>query len=219
MATKKQGSKEVSSMENNQTPQGANYDQKMQRMQKQIYIVLIVLLLTAIALCLFVLSPWAKYAFAGDGADSSRVAKFVVNVPFDDEEKSLAIDSSDSATFTQKYEFTVSNKDADSASAINEVATSYDVIVTFPSEFIQGDENPVAMTIVNGEGTSATTITGTASEDKKTYTFSNVGSFEANVAKTDTLNLTFSLPEDKADSAVEGEWKGIKISALATQVD
>ena len=204
-------------MQNSPTPQKKS---PFQLSQKQLYILLAAVVLSIVALCIFVLSLWAKYAFAGDGADSSRVAKFVVEVPFDEEGKSLEINSSDSDTHTQDYTFSVSNKHPDTTEAINEVTTTYDVVITFPSEFTYNNSG-VDMTLINDNGTSDTTADDTTTKgdttDNTTYTFSSVGTFNASDAKTHNLTLRFNLPD--AAKAQTGTWEGIKVSATATQVD
>ena len=197
-------------MQNSPTPQKKS---PFQLSQKQLYILLAAVILSIVALCIFVLSLWAKYASEETGSDSARVAQFVVvakDGTTTQEAKDLVLNTS---TLEKTYPFSVSNQDPNTASVINEVKTNYDVVITFPSEFNYANSG-VTMTLQNGDGTpvSATSV----SDDNKTYTFSNMGTFEASQAKTDNLTLKFALTSDDAQA---GTWEGISVVVKATQVD
>ena len=213
-------------MQNSPTPQKKS---PFQLSQKQLYILLVVTVLSIVALCIFVLSLWAKYASDETGSDSARVAQFVVvakDGTTTQEAKDLVLTTS---TLEKTYPFSVSNQDPNTASVINEVKTNYDVVITFPSEFNYANSG-ATMTLIDDNGTPDDTTDDTTktvskdtktdgvtvSSDNKTYTFSNMGTFEANAAKTDNLTLKFALTSDDAQA---GKWEGISVVVKATQVD
>ena len=142
----------------------------------------------------------ASYKTEASGSDSARVARFVVTAAKDASQKEdLTLDSTKPSA---AYTFTVSNNEGDK---VNETATSYDVVVTFPQEL-----TGVTMTLKNGNKD----ITGTTT-DNVTYTFKDVGTFAAGTKQNDTLALTFTANADTAS----GSWRNIKITVNAVQVD
>lgn len=202
-----------------QSPNPIKKKNKSRSTLSQLLVIMSGVLVISLVLCLFTLSPWAKYGTSGSGEDGARVARFEVNVEDSQTDKDLDFDPSDTDNLTQTYTFSVSNQSSTDNTIINEVATNYDVKVTFPSEFTKADTG-LDMTLVNDNGTASdttddTTTTGTTT-DNKTYTFLNVGVFKAAQAQTASLKLTFVLD---ADNAQEGEWKNISIDVTATQID
>ena len=155
------------------------------------------LLVAALA---FTGASFASYKTVATGSDSARVARFVVTaIPETNQSENLTLDSS---TPIAEYKFTVSNNES---GKVNETATSYDVVVTFPQEL-----TGVTLTLKNGNKD----ITGTTT-DNVTYTFKDVGTFAAGTKQNNTLTLTFTANAD----AASGSWRNIKITVNAEQVD
>lgn len=168
----------------------------------RLYLAVALLLVMMVGTSMWTSTSLAKYITAASGSDSGRVAAFVVNATVaDGQPEVLALDTTDN---TASYAFTVSNANND---RINEVATNYDVTVTFPSE-ISG----VTLTLQNGENTP---IDGTTT-DNVTYVFENAGSFQPGVKSVDSLTLNFALNEG---TDTDGNWENIKIVVNATQQD
>ena len=155
------------------------------------------LLVAALA---FTGASFASYKTLATGSDSARVARFVVTAAKSEgQREDLTLDSTDPSA---AYTFTVSNNEGDK---VNETATSYDVVVTFPKEL-----TGVTLTLKNGNKD----ITGTKT-DNVTYTFKDVGTFAAGTKQNDTLTLTFTANAD----AASGSWSTINITVNAEQVD
>ena len=174
-----------------------NTRNKPARRRLPLAVYLAFLLVAALA---FTGASFASYKTVATGSDSARVARFVVTAAKDASQKEdLTLDSENkSAT----YKFTVSNNED---GKVNETATSYDVVVTFPQEL-----TGVTLTLKNGNKD----ITGTTT-DNVTYTFKNAGAFAAGTKQNDTLTLTFTADAD----AASGSWRNIKITVNAEQVD
>lgn len=155
------------------------------------------LLVAALA---FTGASFASYKTQATSSDSARVARFVITaMPETNQSKNLTLDSTKPSA---AYTFTVSNNEG---SKVNETATSYDVVVTFPKKL-----TGVTLTLKNGNND----ITGTTT-DNVTYTFKDVGTFAAGTKQNDTLALTFTANAD----AASGSWSNIKITVNAEQVD
>lgn len=174
-----------------------NTRNKPTRRRLPLAVYLAFLLVAALA---FTGASFASYKTEAASSDSARVARFVVTaIPETNQSENLTLDSS---TPSAGYKFTVSNTDAN---GVNETATSYDVVVTFPQEL-----TGVTLTLKNGNKD----ITGTTT-DNVTYTFKDVGTFAAGTKQNDTLTLTFAANAD----AASGSWSNINITVNAVQVD
>ena len=147
----------------------------------------------------------ASYKTQASGSDGARVARFVVTAAKQEPQ-------SDSLTLTStaksaSYVFTVANsKDGN----VNETATKYDVVVEFPSKL-----TGVELTLTKYINDTETQIFTGTSDDKKTFTFPDAGSFKAGEAQTDSFALTFAV----SDGAANATWNNIKIIVNAAQVD
>ena len=174
-----------------------NTRNKPTRRRLPLAVYLAFLLVAALA---FTGASFASYKTVATSSDSARVARFVVTaIPETNQSENLTLDSSNPRA---EYKFTVSNTDAN---GVNETATRYDVVVTFPQELTD-----VTLTLKNGNKD----ITGTTT-DNVTYTFKDVGTFAAGTKQNDTLTLTFTAGTD----AASGSWSNIKITVNAEQVD
>ena len=174
-----------------------NTRNKPARRRLPLAVYLAFLLIAALA---FTGASFASYKTEAASSDSARVARFVVTAkPETNQSENLTLDSTNTSA---EYKFTVSNNDGDK---VNETATSYDVVVTFPQEL-----TGVTLTLKNGNKD----ITGTTT-DNVTYTFKDVGTFAAGTKQNDTLTLTFTAGTD----AASGSWSNIKITVNAVQVD
>ena len=174
-----------------------NTRNKPARRRLPLAVYLMFLLVAALA---FTGASAASYKTEASGSDSARVARFVVAAAKDASQKEdLTLDSTNPSA---EYKFTVSNKDA---SGVNETATSYDVVVTFPKKL-----TGVTLTLKNGNKD----ITGTTT-DNVTYTFKDVGTFAAGTPQEHNLTLTFAANAD----AASGSWSNINITVNARQVD
>lgn len=170
----------------------------------RLYYAVVLLLVAVSGTSMWTTTTLAKYVTSSSGSDSARVARFEVNAAGEDN-TTIELDASDAAKKQAEYQFTVSNKNK-IGDKVNETATGYDVVVTFPRE-LKG----VTLTLKNGNKP----IEATLSTDKKTYTFTNVGEFAAVKERIDTLTLTFTVTDD----AVDGKWEKIKIEVRAAQKD
>ena len=174
-----------------------NTRNKPARRRLPLAVYLAFLLIAALA---FTGASFASYKTQATSSDSARVARFVVTAAKDASQKEdLTLDSLNPSA---AYTFTVSNNEGDK---VNETATSYDVVVTFPKEL-----TGVTLTLKNGNKD----ITGTKT-DNVTYTFKDVGTFAAGTKQNDTLTLTFTANAD----AASGSWSTINITVNAEQVD
>lgn len=162
----------------------------------------VVLLLVAVSGTFMWTTTLAKYVTSSSGSDSARVARFAVSAePSDGQAAKIELDASGEKTGS--YTFTVSNS---TNNGVNETATGYDVVVTFPDKL-----TGVTLTLKNGNNT----FSPTPSNENKTYTFKGVGEFAAAEEKTHNLTLTFTVDE----GAEGGEWEGIEIEVRAAQKD
>lgn len=159
----------------------------------------VVLLLVAVSGTSMWTTTLAKYVTSSSGSDSARVARFEVSAVGKDN-TTIELDASNKKT--ESYTFTVSNNIGDK---VNETATGYDVVVTFPKKL-----TGVTLTLKNGGKRIDAETT-----DSTTYTFKGVGEFAAAEKKTDNLTLTFTIKDDAED----GKWEGIKIEVRAAQKD
>lgn len=167
-----------------------------------LYRVVAVLLMLAAASSVLAVAPLAKYATAVDSEDSARVAAFAVTAAPDSTQTTNVVDLQD--TTTASYKFTVTNRNA---TQVSEVATTYDIKVTLPTA-MEG----VSVTMQK----NGAAVSGTLSADGTTYTFSGVGTFQANTATTDTLTLIFTKDSTLTTYA---NYENVKVEAVTTQLD
>lgn len=176
-----------------------NTRNKPARQRLPLAVYLAFLLVAALA---FTGASFASYKTEAASSDSARVARFAVAAAKDaNQSENLTLDSSNTSA---AYTFTVSNTDAN---GVNETATSYDVVVTFPQEL-----TGVTLTLKNGTNAA---ISATPSADSKTFIFTNVGTFSAGTPQAHNLTLTFAANAD----AASGSWSNINITVNAEQVD
>ena len=155
------------------------------------YLVVCTLLLTGVS--------FSSYLSTTNATDSARVAAGIVSVTYD----SATVIEMERPTMgdmvTKQFHFSVSNQ-------VSEVAIRYDVVVTL------GEALPKGITMeLDGKPCSGNT--------DNTYTFSNMGTFEAGTSTSFSHKLTFT-----GDFAVyqpleeEAEFP-INISVYAEQID
>lgn len=177
-----------------------NTRNKPARQRLPLAVYLAFLLVAALA---FTGASFASYKTEAASSDSARVARFVVTAAKpDSQSENLKLTSTEKEA---TYEFTVANNNKDGN--VNETATKYDVVVTFPQEL-----TGVTLTLKNGTNAA---ISATPSADSKTFTFTNVGTFSAGTPQAHNLTLTFTANADAAG----GSWSNIKITVNAEQVD
>lgn len=148
---------------------------------------------------LFTGVSFAGYVSRSNGSDSARVAKGVVTVSYDDRTFMELERPEDDGVRTEQFKFYVSN-------GASEVAIRYDVVVTLDQALKDG----VTMQL---DG-----MKGAVSDDKKTYTFSNVGIFEAGVSDTKTHTLSFAGDFYEISPGTDDMYQ-IKISIHSQQID
>lgn len=165
----------------------------------RLYYAVVLLLVAVSGTSMWTTTTLAKYVTSSSGSDSARVARFEVSAVGKDN-TTIELDASNKKT--ESYTFTVSNNIGDK---VNETATGYDVVVTFPKKL-----TGVTLTLKNGGKRIDAETT-----DSTTYTFKGVGEFAAAEKKTDNLTLTFTIKDDAED----GKWEGIKIEVRAAQKD
>ena len=129
-------------------------------------------IVTTIIVTTFSLS---RFESAQAGSIDAKVALFVVNATGSDQD-SMSIDCN-SDNPTTSYDIVVTNK---KDNAISEVAINYDIVVEF------SDSLPSGITLTLGNRTINTT------DENKIYKFSNVGSFDANVEKSNNHTITIT---------------------------
>lgn len=166
----------------------------------RLYYAVVLLLVAVSGTSMWTTTTLAKYVTSSSGSDSARVARFAVSAAPKTPTTEIALDAS--GTTTADYKFTVSNS---TDNGVNETATGYDVVVTFPKKL-----TGVKLTLKNGGKRIDAETT-----DSTTYTFKGVGEFAAAEKKTDNLTLTFTIKDDAED----GKWEGIKIEVRAAQKD
>ena len=170
--------------------------------QKRVYQACALLLFLAVGSSMLATSPMAKYVTqANSGEESARVAKFSVSAASSDASASRDY-TLNSTTTAATYDFTVTSD--------SEVATTYDVKVTVPSELVG-----VTPTLTKNSEDATSARSATWDATAKTYTFTAVGTMTAGTSNTDTLHLTFT----KADGATAATYENIKVEAVVTQVD
>lgn len=143
----------------------------------------------------------SKYTKTFGGTSSAQVARFAINTNNSIETNNLRLTKLNK---NASYTFTISNKNE---KGINEVTTNYDVIVTFPLE-LKG----VSLSLKNDE----TIINSSVSNNGKTFTFYNVGTFQAGIEQTDELILNFVLDDINVSTTT---FNKIQIYIKATQID
>lgn len=169
----------------------------------RLYYAVVLLLVAVSGTSMWTTTTLAKYVTSSSGSDSACVARFAVSAAqIAGQNTEIALDAG--GTTTADYKFTVSNK---TDKGVNETATGYDVVVTFPKKL-----TGVTLTLKNDNNN---TISATLSNEDKTYTFKGVGEFAAAEEKTHTLTLTFTVEA----GAEDGEWEGIEIEVRAAQKD
>lgn len=168
----------------------------------RLYYAVVLLLVAVSGTSMWTTTTLAKYVTSSSGSDSARVARFAVSAaPSEGQPAKIELDASGEKTGS--YTFTVSNK---TDKGVNETATGYDVVVTFPKKL-----TGVTLTLKNGETPIESTTT-----DSTTYTFDNAGNFPAGTEQIHHLTLTFAI-QDGAEGG--GEWEKIKIEVRAAQKD
>lgn len=169
----------------------------------RLYYAVVLLLVAVSGTSMWTTTTLAKYVTSSSGSDSARVARFAVSAEQSaGQNTEIALDAGDAAKKQADYKFTVSNS---TDNGVNETATGYDVVVTFPKKL-----TGVKLTLKNGEKP----IDGKTTDDT-TYTFEDAGNFPAATPQTHTLTLTFTVDE----GAEGGEWEGIEIEVRAAQKD
>ena len=141
---------------------------------------------------------FARFVTASSNADSARVAAGVVTVGYDGNTYMELIRPWDDGTLTEEFTFSVSN-------GASEVAIRYDVVVKLSQPLGTG----VTMTL---DGQPITAVAD------NTYTFSNVGTFEAGVSETNTHTLSFSGDFMTIPSGTDDIYN-IQISIYSQQID
>lgn len=173
---------------------------------QRLYLAVAVLLLAVVSTFLWASTTLAKYTSTANGSSTKGVAAFVVEAaPLTSSTTPLALDTD---TPTQGYPFVVYNHN-ENGDVINDVTTSYDVVVTFPTAL-----SGVDLTL--GKGNAAGVAPTTVSADQKTYTFQKFGTFSAGQSQSDALVLYFTLDEDTAE---DSSWENISITVNAVQED
>lgn len=170
-------------------------NQRLKRLPVHVYLAYLLvctLLLTGVS--------FSRYISSASGRDNARVAAGVVTVRYDDNTNNIEmIRPSNDGVRTERFNFSVSN-------GVSEVAIRYDVVVTLD----QALKNGVTMQLDDG--------TGSVSDDKKTYTFPNAGTFEAGVSGTKTHTLSFAGDFDTILPGTDDTYQ-IEIAIRSQQID
>lgn len=157
------------------------------------YLVICTLLLTGVS--------FSSYISGADASDSARVAAGLVTVSYGENTTTVEMkrpEDPDNQIETKAFYFYVSNSKS-------EVAIRYDVVVTLKETLPDG----VTMTLDDKA------CSGNADN---TYTFSNMGTFEAGVQDTKTHVLSFKGDFNKYNT--EGEFSyPVTISVHSEQID
>lgn len=155
------------------------------------YLVICTLLLTGIS--------FSRYISSANGSDSARVAKGVVTVSYDENSTKLEmIRPEEDGVETRAFPFEVSN-------GTSEVAIQYDVVV----KLNQALQDGVTMKLDDMECSEST---------NNTYTFSNMGTFEAGVSDTKTHTLSFAGDFNDIRPGTDDTYQ-ITISIHSHQID
>lgn len=157
------------------------------------YLVICTLLLTGVS--------FSSYISGADASDSARVAAGLVTVSYNENTTTVEMErpaDPDNQMETKGFSFNVSNCES-------EVAIRYDVIVTLEKTLPNG----VTMTLDGEE------CFGNADN---TYTFSNMGTFEAGVQNTRTHTLSFTGDFTTYDTDGTYEYP-VTISVRSEQID
>lgn len=155
------------------------------------YLVVCTLLLTGVS--------FAGYISTASGSDSGRTAAGIVAVTHD-ENTTLALDRPDGAATeaTSEFNFSVSN-------SISEVTIQYDIVVSLDKALPDG----ITMEL---DGVPC------SGSNDNTYTFSDIGTFDAGVSKSIPHKLTFQGDFDIYHTPGSAEFP-IHISVYAEQID
>lgn len=155
------------------------------------YLLICTLLLTGVS--------FASYVSTSTASDSACVAKGMVTVSYDENNTEIEMSRpSDDGIDTREFTFQVSNN-------ASEVAIRYDVVVTLDTPLPDG----VTMTLDGRECSGA---------NDNTYTFSNIGTFEAGVNGIKEHKLVFT--GDFRVYQTEGEHMyPVTILILSEQID
>lgn len=156
-----------------------------------IYFMVCTLLLTGIS--------FSGYVSTSAGSDSASAAAGLVTVSYDENSTKLnMIRPSNDGVLVENFTFDVSNN-------ISEVAIRYDVVVTLNQPL----RNGVTMRLDGVECSGNT---------NNMYKFSNIGTFEAGVKKTNTHTLSFAGDFDTISPGTDDTYD-IQIKINSQQID
>lgn len=174
--------------------------QNEKQSKKRIFPLPLHVYLSYLAVCalLFTGVSFSSYLFTANGEDAARAAAGIVVVAHDLNTTIPLEPSPDSNQISSQFNFSVSNN-------TSEVAIRYDVVVTLDQALPDGitmqlDGKPCSGNVNN------------------TYTFLNIGSFEAGTMKSFPHQLTFTGDFDTYNTPGEADFQ-IKISVFAEQID
>lgn len=151
----------------------------------------ILMCLACVLFCLTLISVhlcsglYARYTAYGTGSDSARVAQWSVSASGN--KPALTIDCTND-DFDDEYKITVTNN--------SEVSVKYDIVLNFAESL------PESITI-KLDGSKAPAV----SNSRKTFTFTNVGSFVVGSASTEH-SLVFTADADEIDEDVTFSFTG-----------
>lgn len=156
--------------------------------------------LAYLLVCTFLLTgvTFSRYISSANGSDSARAAAGVVTVSYDDSTALEMTPPYDYGVQERNFQFQVSNVNS-------EVAIRYDVVVTLDTPLASG----VTMTLDGKE------CSGNANN---TYTFSGMGTFEADVSATKTHTLSFEGDFGTISAGTNDTYQ-VEISIRSQQID
>lgn len=157
--------------------------------------------LTYLLVCTFLLTgvSFSRYISSASGSDSARVAAGVVTVNYDGQNTEFEMTPpQDYGVEERTFQFQVSNVNS-------EVAIRYDVVVTLDKPLGSG----VTMTL---DGTECSGISN------NTYTFTNMGTFEAGVMESKTHTLLFKGDFMQISEGTDDTYQ-VQISIRSQQID
>lgn len=175
--------------------------QENKQNKKQIFPLPIHVYLSYLVVCTLLLTgvSFSSYISSASAGDSAQVAAGVVVVNYDtNTEIELKRPTDNNHEVTKNFNFSVSN-------SVSEVAIQYDVVVMLEKALPEG----ITMKL---DGTSC------SGNSSNTYTFSNMGTFEAGTVKSIPHQLTFTGDFNVYNTPGEAEFP-IKISVYAKQID
>lgn len=166
-----------------------------------------------LALCVMVLFgatavgvTYARYTDTASGSDSVDVAKFDVDISIAPGATTKTVNEGTNI----QYPLTITNN--------SEVTVNYDVKVELPKALPTNTQTGKAMVCYVNRG--GTRVNASVSSDKKTYTFSNLGTIAADGSAS--VNLVFGV-DATGQSGISDlkslTYNGIKVTVYATQVD